>query len=734
MGLVAVVGIALAARLWVLFEIRDHVFFRALISDGAAYDAWAARIAAGEWLGTGVFYQAPLYPYFLAAVQRVVGEDLGRMRAVQAAVGAVACGLLALAGGRLFGRAAGLAAGVLLALYPPAIFADLLIQKTVLDSLFLAAMLWLVSGAAAQQAGGARSGLAAWTAAGAALGALGLTRENALLLLPVVAGWGWMRLRKMPRPGRALRLLALACGAALLLVPVGLRNLLVGGEFALSTSQLGPNFYIGNHAGAPGVYVPLRANRSDPLNERKDATELAEGALGRSLSPGEVSRYWLGRSWEFIRDEPAAWMRLMGIKLLLALNAYEVPDAEDFYFFQRTSAGLRVGGAVFHFGVLLPLAAAGAVLLGRPRDASLLYVIIAALVVSVALFYVFGRYRFTLVPPLALLAGGAVAAVAERVDRRPVRVRRSARRWLAAGGAAGLAAFAANARFAAVGERLAPFWFRSARPVFHRDAQLAVSLANAGHVLARQGRLDEAIAAYGQAAAAQPRFAGAHFQLGAALCRAGRLADAIAAFQTAQRLDPRSSLTTLSLAAALAQHGDRAGAERHLRAGLALTPIEAVGWNRAGATETALGEWARGIEHLRRAVREAPEDRGLRIDLAEALVVCPEVGRRAPEEAVALLEPIVHPPPLPRSGVRRGRDGRRLAPGEAEAWAAEPRAWLALAEGYFALGRVEDAAAAAEVALRAAEKAGRASQERAAEGLRRYRASATSQAATGSGP
>ena len=32
------------------------------MGDSHAYDAWAQRIAAGDWVGGDVFYQAPLYP------------------------------------------------------------------------------------------------------------------------------------------------------------------------------------------------------------------------------------------------------------------------------------------------------------------------------------------------------------------------------------------------------------------------------------------------------------------------------------------------------------------------------------------------------------------------------------------------------------------------------------------------------------------------------------------------
>ena len=85
---------------------------------------------------------------------------------------------------------------------------------------------------------------------------------------------------------------AFALGVALLLGPVVVRNYAVSGAVYLTTSQFGPNFYIGNNAAADGSYVPLRFGRGSPEFERVDATELAERAEGRTLTPGEVSSYW----------------------------------------------------------------------------------------------------------------------------------------------------------------------------------------------------------------------------------------------------------------------------------------------------------------------------------------------------------------------------------------------------------------------------------------------------------
>ena len=100
-------------------------------------------------------------------------------------------------------------------------------------------------------------------------------------LLPLLLLWAWPRGGWRPAA-------ALVFGAALVLLPVALRNLGVGGEFHLTTSQTGPNFYIGNGPQADGGYVALREGRGTPEFERTDATEIAEAASGQRtpLAPG----------------------------------------------------------------------------------------------------------------------------------------------------------------------------------------------------------------------------------------------------------------------------------------------------------------------------------------------------------------------------------------------------------------------------------------------------------------
>jgi hypothetical protein len=267
-----IVAVAVAVRLVHLWSMRNSPFFDVLLGDAQSYDVWAQQIAAGDWMGQGVFYQAPLYAYFLGALY-TINHSLLLVRVCQAMVGAAACVLLGRAAYRLFGATEGLLAGLMLALYAPAVFFDGLVQKSVLDVFFLCLLLSLLTGARTR-----------WFAVGIVLGALSLTRENALIFVPVLIVWIWWH----SRPAGTARVSMMAwfvVGVGIVLLPIGLRNWKAGGEFHLTTAQFGPNFFIGNNPHGDGTYVPIRVGRGSPEFERAARPRPATSRVTGQHSP-----------------------------------------------------------------------------------------------------------------------------------------------------------------------------------------------------------------------------------------------------------------------------------------------------------------------------------------------------------------------------------------------------------------------------------------------------------------
>jgi tetratricopeptide (TPR) repeat protein len=508
-GLAIVFLSALLLRLAYLWELRDADVSYILVGDAYLYDRWGREIARGAWLGDTIFYQAPLYPYFLGALYWLLPPSVMVVRLVQALLGATTCVLLALAGRAFFSPTVGLIAGGILAAYAPAIFFDGLIQKAVLDLLLATALLWLLGGL------GVVPGAVRIAAAGLALGLLCLTRENALVLVPVIGAWLLVAYRVSPAR-RQLRYAGLfLAGIALILGPVALRNRVVGGEWFLTTAQLGPNFFIGNNARANGLYAPLRSGRGDPRLERQDATELAEAARGRRLTAGEVSRYWTERTLRDVRAAPGRWLRLLGRKLALTWNADEIVDSEDPAVYADSSVVLRGLGRLVHFGTVAPLAGVGLwITRGRWRRLSLLYLVLAAVTASVVLFYVFARYRYLLVPGVVLFAAAGAQGGVEAWRGQ---------RWRE------LAVAATILGVAALGVNLRLVRDTTARAVMYR---------NMGATLGREGLPEEALRYYTKAVAANPAYVEARLSLARVLAALGRRDEAIGEYLMVLSLRP----------------------------------------------------------------------------------------------------------------------------------------------------------------------------------------------------
>jgi 4-amino-4-deoxy-L-arabinose transferase-like glycosyltransferase len=416
-------GFALIVRFVNLLCLQHAPFFAFKIGDAARYDAWAQRIADGDWIGQGVFYQAPLYPYFLGSIYSLLGNDIMTVRKVQAVLGAFACVLLMNAVWNLFNRRAAIAAGFIMALYVPSIFLETMLQKSVLDLFFICLIIWLISKLQL------RSTARRWIGLGASLGALCLTRENALALIPCFLMWATLfpfihrvaakaEHAQESRPRLDFRRSALfsallVVGLLMTLGPVALRNYVIGGELHITTSQLGPNFYIGNHAGANGTYEPLVFARGNAEFEQADAVAIAEADLGRELSAAEVSDYFLNKSLHYIREQPLDWLQLTFTKLLYSVNTTELIDTDDQYTWQEFSPLLWLLSPLFQFGTLATLAACGFWQQRRRwRELGIFSMMLAVFQLTLVLFFVFGRYRFPMVPLLVIFAAPGVAELA----------------------------------------------------------------------------------------------------------------------------------------------------------------------------------------------------------------------------------------------------------------------------------------------------------------------------------
>ena len=444
---VAALGVfALALRLWYVHEVKDTSIIAPEELDPGFYYDWAKEIAAFDFIGKGAFVQSPLYAYLLGVLMMIVGTGVGRILTVQALVGTGTVLLTYALGRRVLGHVHGLIAGILIALYGPFLFYEGMVMKTFLAPFLTLLLLLLldVAGERASAEGPAPGRRVLWmfAASGVVYGLTSLDRDNFILLAPVLAALAlWLGGGLDKRGARAAA--AFTLGTVLTILPVTLRNWAVSHEFVLLTTGGGEVFFIGNNADANGLYLPPPFVRPDPKYEHADFVARATEISGHPMTAMQSSWFWFGQGMQFIKEQPFAWMRLLGRKLQHFWNSYELPDNIDYEIMLRFSwlldhltlafpppgwptllfpsgpswATVRLH-LVSMFGTVAPLGLAGIVLTRRRwRRLAPLYVVLFGYMGTVLLFFNFGRFRVPVVPILAVLGAETVLAIG-RLARR----------------------------------------------------------------------------------------------------------------------------------------------------------------------------------------------------------------------------------------------------------------------------------------------------------------------------
>ena len=527
-------------RLAHLVAVRDAPFVGQLALDSQEYDRWARAIAAGDWLGSAPFFQAPLYPYLVALVYRFLAAAPVAVYLLQIAVAVLGCWALVRAGEALAGPRAAGATGLLFALYTPFWFYDVQLMKESFAVSAVCLLLFLLLKARASDR------LALWFLVGLVSAFLALLRENMLLVVPFLLLLTWRE-----RTGKGWMLALRRCGLLLLglslpLLVVASRNAALGGGFLPTTSQGGVNFWIGNNPAADGTYRPLVPGQAGAcLRARRGAHSRRAG--GRPAARGGRGLGLLAASLAFVGARRAAGFRpsaarqarpLLG-RLRVAGRGRLLLDEDDLAAARacRGSSGAR-----------RRCSRSGGLLLERRRLAVWAPVLLFELgwMLSVVAFFVFSRYRLPAVPGLLLLAAIPVARAAEAFAKET------------SGGAA--------AMFAGV----AILWLAPHVPGY--APRLDLVEFNLGRLAEERGDFAAAAAHYERTLAADPQNLSATLNLGNLAARAGDYCDRARPLQRAVDLAPDSDDAHANLGGALLAAGDLAGAERELERALELNP------------------------------------------------------------------------------------------------------------------------------------------------------------------
>jgi len=509
---IGIFALALIVRLLHIWFIRKSPFFDHLVVDSVDFDGRAVALLHGGWREQGVFYQAPLYPAFLAAVYSVFGHSLLAARLLQALLGSASAVLVYLVGRRCGGTYVGRVAGVFAALYAMAIHFDTEILRPALVVFLAVLCLYLLLSALD------RGSAVRWGAAGLVLGLAAVARPTFLLFIPAAVVWSAVAHTPAKAARRWGRLGAPVLVAVLSLAPVAVVTAInysrSHGEIIPVSNNGGINFYLGNNPDYDRTVGIRPGIRWDLLS--------TEPRVNPAIDPARWSRYYYDKAFDYIRSDPAGWAALLAKKSVLYWNGHEIERNNSFAPAAQYSPFMRFRWVSFRW--LAPLAIVGLLLAWRRRaPMGLLALYLAAQMVATVAFFVCARYRMTATPALFVFAAYAAVTLAGLWSGN----RRRFAAYLAVGV---LAAVFVNVDAYGISKK------RYSRP----DYELAL-------ILRREGKTDECLRLLEAAQKAQPDDPDPYGQMGLTFLRAGRGAEGIPALEEAVRLAPLYAGTWFNL-------------------------------------------------------------------------------------------------------------------------------------------------------------------------------------------
>jgi tetratricopeptide (TPR) repeat protein len=573
---------ALALRLVYVYQLQGSPFFDAPVVDAQAFLVQAQEIAKGDiWGGREAFWQPPLYPFFLALFCWLFADyPFMAIRVGQSLLGTASCLLVYLLARRVGGPGLARTAAGTAAIYSVFIYFDGDLLAVPVEIFLDLSLLYLILRALPDP------GPWPWVGVGAVAGLAALARPNILLFtgllllwLPRLEGGALLPVRFRPLLRRWL-LVGLPMFAVIL--PVTMRNYLVGRDLVLISANGGVNFYIGNN----GAYDSTVAIHPGMHWERLVMEPLQAGAR----SPSARSAFFYAKGLAFVSQHPVEYAGLLLKKAWLFWSGPEIKRNQDTYYSREHSWLLRVllweRGIAFPFGVIGPLSLLGLVLSWRRPGPNLGVLRLFALTytASVVLFFVTDRYRAPVIPVLLIFAAWTLADFAQRLSAHRFRS-------LAVPGASLLLLVVVlNLRSASDPANDAQL-YHDLGEVFLRKQEYASSTANSRRAV----ELEEA-------------YPSAHHNLAVAYLSLQRYPEALVSARRALELQPLRADTKVVLARILMARGDEDEAGRQLQQALQIQAELGSAHYYYGHLLLKQGRYQEAVPHLLAGLRWQPAD------------------------------------------------------------------------------------------------------------------------------
>ncbi len=692
LAVILAAGVALRAA-W-FNELVESPDFNTPVADAAFHDYWARALTSGDWSvpeGEGdprirdvPFLRPPGYSYFLAAVYKLTGTSYSAPRLVQFGLGLLNALLLFLLASALFDRAAGLIAAALSATYWGLLYFEGQLQAPVLIVTLLLLFLlvlqrWMSKRTLLRAAGG-----------GLLLGLLILVSANAILLLPVAAGWIWWASGKTGRT-RLFHTIAFTVGTAAAISPATIRNAVVADDFVLVSCNGAVNLHIGNNEGSDGV-----TTRIPELQELTGSSgwswftydRIVQGIWkkeGRQLKHSEVSAYFTRKALGYIASRPDRFLSLSLKRAALFWGPDEISNNKAIGVEKEKSSILR---HLPPFPLMVSLSLAGILLLftdrrsfrtwasrKKSKSAAIDPLIVLVLLVIVTWFLSYlpflaaGRFRLPIIPLLFLFAAyGLRGAYLSLFARKWVKFSLLPVTWI-------LLFLVLNVSYA--GNEVDLAWWHTDRAVAHMregefadaEAEFRAALAanpgyvdarvNFGMLLATTDRYAEAIEQYQNVASHRPDRHDARIMLASLLTSTGRRDEAIDEMQSVIRANPNLDEAHFELGRALIAQDRHSEGIAAIRQCLKLNPGYGEAHANLAAALAIIGNHQDSIAEYRLAIQYAQDSPEIQYQFGNALLAANnlEEAETAFRKAIQLnpeyVEPVIH------LGMTFNRSGRR---------------------------------------------------------------------------
>ncbi len=388
--------IAFVVRFVYLIDYSGSPFFQGRLADAYFHEEWAMNILHGDIFSLkvdGVFYKAPLYPYFMAFVYFISGNSGFALMLIQVVMDSVSCVFIFLIGRTYFKDTAAFIGSMMYTFYFPSVFFSAEMEIPALAIFLTLVSFYLVS------IDKQKSYL---VISSVLFGFSSLALPVNLLLLPLYV------LISLKNRGVKPALLFIAV-TLLTIFPCTLRNIVTGGHPTLVSANGGLNFYIGNNGNYDDTVYLQPGYAFEEFYDEPRRVDGAESFVERDA-------YWYKKAMAFILANPVEEAALLFKKLVLYFSDYEIYRNTDTYYAKDASIYRYV--PFFPASFILATGLVGMFLAIYKRKSIRPIFLCILLALPCIVFFVTDRYRLPSMCIWAIFSGFCVACIWDSLAKR----------------------------------------------------------------------------------------------------------------------------------------------------------------------------------------------------------------------------------------------------------------------------------------------------------------------------